>query len=61
MPFAALVLVSHLAGAANETTALGARLFLGSAPSGHLHFTAVPWLHTAAFVASWVGNLIIFW
>ena len=62
VPFAALVLVAHLAGAANETTALGARLFfwarLGQAV---FHVAAVPWLRTVAFLASWVGSLIIFW
>jgi len=57
-----LVLVAHLAGAANETTALGARLFFWARILQVVfHVAAVPWLRTAAFLMSWAGSLIIFW
>lgn len=61
-PFAALVLVAHLSGAAGEATALGARLFFwGRLVQAIVHIAGVPWLRTLAFVVAWVGNLIIFW
>ena len=62
IPFAALILVAHLAGAANETTAFGARLFFWARILHALfHIAAVPWLRTVAFAASWAGSLIVFW
>ena len=62
VPFAALVLVAHLAGAANEATALGARLFFWArVGQAVFHVAAVPWLRTVTFLASWAGSLIIFW
>ncbi len=61
-PFAALVLVAHVMGAAGEATAFGARLFFWArVVQGAAHIAAIPWLRTIAFVAGWVGNLIIFW
>lgn len=60
-PFAALVLVAHVAGVANETTALGAMLFFWARVAHAIVFIlGIPWLRTLAFVASWVGILLIF-
>lgn len=62
VPFAALVLVAHMTGAANEATALGARLFFWArVVQAAVHIAGVPWLRTIAFLVGWVGNLIIFW
>lgn len=61
-PFAVLVLVAHVSGSANETTALGAQLFFWArVVQAAVHIFGVPWLRTAAFLAGWVGNLLIFW
>lgn len=60
-PFAALVLVAHVAGLANETTALGAVIFFWARVVHAVVFTlGIPWLRTLAFVVSWVGMLMIF-
>ena len=61
-PFAVLVLVAHVSGSANETTALGAQLFFWArVVQAAVHIAGVPWLRTFAFLAGWVGNLLIFW
>ena len=60
-PFAALVLVAHVAGVANETTALGAMLFFWARVAHAIVFIlGIPWLRTLAFVVSWIGILLIF-
>ncbi len=60
VPFAALVLVAHVIGAANELTALGARLFFwGRIVQIAVQILGVPWLRTLAFLVGWIGNLII--
>ncbi len=62
VPFAALVLVAHVSGAANEITALGVRLFFwGRLVQAAVHIAGIPWIRTFAFAVSWVGNLIILW
>jgi len=60
--FAALVLVAHVAGLANETTALGAALFFW-AKLGHVivHFLGVPYARTGAFLVAWIGMMLIAW
>lgn len=61
-PFAVLVLVAHVSGSANETTALGAQLFFWArVVQAAVHIAGVPWVRTASFLAGWVGNLLIFW
>ena len=61
-PFAALVIVAHLTGAANEATLLGARLFFWARiVQAAVHIAGVPGVRTVAFVVGWIGNLIIFW
>jgi uncharacterized MAPEG superfamily protein len=60
-PFAALVLVAQIAGVANETTAFGALLFFWARVAHAIVFIlGIPWLRTLAFVAAWVGILLIF-
>jgi len=59
-PFAALVLVAHVAGLANETTALGATIFFWARLAHAVVFIAgIPWVRTLAFVVSLVGEAII--
>jgi uncharacterized MAPEG superfamily protein len=58
--FAALVLVTQLAGVANETTALGATLFFwGRVVHALVYIAGVPWVRTAAFAVSLVGLFMI--
>ena len=59
-PFAVLVIVAQLVGAANPMTALGVRLFFWARLAQiAAHTAGVPWLRTLFFVVGWVGNLII--
>jgi uncharacterized MAPEG superfamily protein len=59
-PFAALVLVAHVMGVANSTTALGATLFFwGRVAHAVLYLAGVPYLRTLAFGVSFVGMLTI--
>ncbi len=62
VPFAALVLIAHVAGVASDLTALGARLFFWARiVQTVVHIAGIPWLRTLAFAAGWIGNLMIFW
>ncbi len=62
VPFGALVLVAHVSGAADEVTAIGARLFFWARLVQYVvHVAGIPWLRTLAFVVAWIGNLIILW
>jgi uncharacterized MAPEG superfamily protein len=59
--FAIVVLVAHVAGKANETTALGAALFFwGRVAYAIIYLAGVPWLRTAAWAVSIAGILLIF-
>ncbi|MEX2615578.1 MAG: MAPEG family protein [Alphaproteobacteria bacterium] len=61
VPFAALVLVAHVAGVANETTALGAQIFFGArVVHAVAYIFAVPFVRTVAFAAGIVGMAMIF-
>jgi uncharacterized MAPEG superfamily protein len=54
--FAALVVVVQLGGATNETTALGATVFMwGRLAHAVIYIAGIPYLRTAAFGASVVG------
>ena len=58
--FAALVLVAHVSGVANEATAFGAVLFFwGRVAHAVVYIAGVPWVRTAAFVVSLIGLLRI--
>lgn len=59
-PFAALILVAHVAGLANEATALGAAIFFWARLAHAVVFIAgIPWVRTLAFVVSVAGEAII--
>ena len=58
--FAALVLVAHVAGAANDVTAMGATIFFYARVAYLVIYTAgIPWLRTLAFLAAWAGEVMI--
>jgi uncharacterized MAPEG superfamily protein len=58
--FAALVLVAHVGGKANATTALGAQLFFWARLAYAVVYVAgVPWLRTLIWVVSVIGMALI--
>lgn len=58
--FAALVLVAHVTGATNDVTAMGATLFFWARVAYLVIYVAgVPWVRTVAFMAGWVGEVMI--
>ena len=58
--FVALVVVVHLSGATNETTALGATLFFwGRAAHAVIYMVGIQYLRTAAFGVSVIGLVMI--
>ncbi len=61
VPFAAVVLVAHLAGAANGTTALWAVIYFWARVVHYIGFTAgVPFVRTLSFAVGWLATMIIF-
>ena len=59
-PFAILVLVAHVAGKANATTALGATLFFwGRVGHAAAYIAGIIYLRTAVFFVATVGELLI--
>ena len=59
-PFAILVLLAHVTGLANETTALGATIFFWARVAHFLVYTAgIPYVRTLAFGVSLYGELEI--
>ncbi len=60
--FAALVLVAHVSGTANGTTAVAASMFFW-ARLAHavVFFTGLPYVRTLAFAAGTIAQLVIFW
>jgi uncharacterized MAPEG superfamily protein len=59
-PFAVLVLVAQMTGAANATTALGATIFVWARiVQAVVHIFGIPWLRTGAFAVSLVGMVMI--
>jgi uncharacterized MAPEG superfamily protein len=59
-PFAALVLIAHVAGKAGGDTALGAQLFFWSRlVHAGAYLGGVAWVRTAAYAASLVGMVLI--
>ena len=58
--FAALVLVAHVIGAANDITAMGATIFFWARVVYLAVYTAgIPWVRTIVFMAGWVGEVMI--
>jgi uncharacterized MAPEG superfamily protein len=61
-PFAALVIVAHLTGAANEATAAAAvAFFVARVAHFALYVMAVPFGRTTAFTVCWLALVCIFW
>ncbi|MBL8672145.1 MAG: MAPEG family protein [Alphaproteobacteria bacterium] len=61
VPFAALVLIAHLTGKGGGLAATGAAIFFYArlAHAGVL-IAGLPWARTGAFIAGWVGTLLVF-
>ena len=58
--FAIVVLVAHVAGRANATTALGAQLFFwGRVAHAVIYLAGIPWLRTGAWGVSVAGILLV--
>lgn len=61
VPFAVLVLVAHVGGMANETTALAATVFFWARVAHAVTFTlGIPWIRTLTFVAGFAAQVMIF-
>ncbi len=61
LPFAALVLVAHVAGKADGATALGAQLFFwGRVAHAGVYIAGIAWVRTAAYAVAVAGMAIIF-
>ena len=59
-PFAVLVIVAQMTGAANAMTALGAQLFFYARIVQIVcHTAGIPWARTGAFFVGWIGLIII--
>lgn len=59
--FAALVLVAHVSGRANEMTALGAQLFFWARlVYAAVYLVGIPWIRTGIWLVSMVGLVLIF-
>jgi uncharacterized MAPEG superfamily protein len=61
-PFAALVLVAQLAGAASEVTATACVVYFWARVAHYLaYISAVPYLRTLTFAVSWLAMIVIFY
>lgn len=59
--FGILVLVAHVAGRANEMTALGAQLFFWARVAYvPIYLIGIPWVRTGVYAVSIAGLIIIF-
>lgn len=59
--FAVLVIVAHLAGMANETTALAAQIFFWARlVHAAVFYAGIPYIRTLAFVVGFVAEAMIF-
>lgn len=62
IPFAALVIVAHLVGAANEATAAAAIAYFWARLAHYiLYTTGVPFGRTITFTIGWASMACIFW
>ncbi len=60
-PFAALVLVAHIAGASNETTASAVTIFFWArVVQAAVHYLGIPYIRTLAFFVSFFAEVTIF-
>lgn len=61
-PFAALVIVAHIAGAANEATAAASIAFFWARVAHYpLYISNVPFTRTLSFTVCWLAMVCIFW
>jgi uncharacterized MAPEG superfamily protein len=59
--FAVLVIVTHMAGVANEATVLGAQLFFWARLAyAIVYLIGIPWVRTGIWAVSVVGLVLIF-
>ena len=59
-PFAVLVLVAHVSGQHNATTALGAQIFFfARLAHAACYYAGIPWSRTGAYAAGLDGELMI--
>ena len=62
VPFAAIVLVAHVSGAGNATTALAAQVFFWARlVHSAVMIAGVAWLRTLSFFVGWLATLVILW
>ena len=60
-PFAAVVLVAHLAAVANDATALWATIYLWVRVVHYIGYSSgVPFVRTLSFAVGWLATLVIF-
>ncbi len=60
-PFAAVVLIAHVTGQSTALTVTGAALFFyARLIHAIVHILGIPWIRTLAFVAGWVGIILVF-
>ena len=58
--FATLVLVAHVSGKSDATTALGSQIFfVGRVAHAAIYIAGIPYLRTAAFFVATVGEVMI--
>lgn len=58
--FAVVVIVVHMAGAASETTVLGAQLFFWARVAyAVVYLIGIPWVRTATWAVSMAGLIIV--
>jgi uncharacterized MAPEG superfamily protein len=61
-PFAALVIVAHIAGAANEATAAASIAFFWARVAHYpLYILNIPFARTTTFAIGWLAMVCIFW
>ena len=61
-PFAALVLVAHISGAANEASAIAAITYFWARLAHYVLYTAgIPFGRTITFAVGWLAMACIFW
>lgn len=60
IPFAALVLVAHVAGASNAMTLLGAQIFVAArAAFAVIYIAGIPWVRTGAWIVATSGLVLM--
>ncbi len=61
-PFAALVLVAHVAGAASATTAMASVVYFWARVAHYVgYISGIPYVRTLTFAIGWVATLAIFY